>query len=841
MTQSIWRVGWFWSRTNLRRRWTSYLMLIALVGAIGGLAIGSVVAAQRTSSSYNTFLASTNPSDLSITIAAPNVSSELAKLRYVKHVAIATYSVNAFLEGPHDTPDFAKPFADGDVTTSGSLKGEYYSIDKVAVVAGHMANPKKINQFVADPVAASDFGWHVGQSIPMYFYTDGQTEQSDFGTSKVKPTAVVTMHLVGLVVPNDDAYVDEIDSRPRLVIFTPATTRLVVNNGYHYNVYSLQLTGGVRDVPAVEREIIAALPAGTTYTFRENSVVQADVNHSLEPEAIALDVFALIAALAALIIAAGLIARNVRRDREEMTVLRALGASPSTIFVASSLGLSVSIAFSGLVAIAIAILLSPLSPIGPVRQEYPDRGFAFNGPVLGIGFGAVLVLLGAMTVAFVRQGQRRVTNTRRSSALPTHARAPRLVAALGLPVSAVVGSRFALEPGSDRDGAPVRSALIGAVLAVTIVVATLTFGSSLSALVSHPRLFGWNWSYAIYDDGNGVPPQAAKLLKSDPYVAAWSGDDFANAQINGLTVPIFLTTYRAAVTPPILSGHEVDGPNQIVLGAATIQELHKKVGDYVYASYGTPKDAPVYVSRTRVQIVGTASLPTLGGTLSQHPDLGVGAMIPVDIEPPAFRRYLHSPNESLDGYSVLLVRLRSGAPTVKARQSLEKIAKVGTVDLNATPVGQGETVLVLPPQYPAEIENYRTIGAIPDILALALALGAVAALALALISSVHRRRRDLALLRALGCTGRQLRATVAWQASIAGGVGVIVGTPLGIIVGRWLWDLFARSVYVVPDPAVPVLSLVVVAVCTMVLANVVAATPGRSAARTSTAQVLRGE
>ena len=144
-------------------------------------------------------------------------------------------------------------------------------------------------------------------------------------------------------------------------------------------------------------------------------------------------------------------------------------------------------------------------------------------------------------------------------------------------------------------------------------------------------------------------------------------------------------------------------------------------------------------------------------------------------------------------------------------------------------------------EYPAEIENYRTIGIIPDLLALALALGAVVALGLTLVASVHRRRRDLALLRTLGFTGRQLLSAVAWQASVAGAVGSIFGIPLGIVAGRWLWTLFADNIYAVPRPSVPVLSMIIVAVSAMVLANVVAALPGRSAARTSSAQVLRGE
>jgi ABC-type lipoprotein release transport system permease subunit len=84
-------------------------------------------------------------------------------------------------------------------------------------------------------------------------------------------------------------------------------------------------------------------------------------------------------------------------------------------------------------------------------------------------------------------------------------------------------------------------------------------------------------------------------------------------------------------------------------------------------------------------------------------------------------------------------------------------------------------------------------------------------------------------------------ATVAWQASVAGVLGVIAGVPLGILLGRWLWTLFARNIYAVPEPTVSVLSVTIVAISALVLANIVAALPGRSAARTSTAQVLRGE
>jgi hypothetical protein len=72
---------------------------------------------------------------------------------------------------------------------------------------------------------------------------------------------------------------------------------------------------------------------------------------------------------------------------------------------------------------------------------------------------------------------------------------------------------------------------------------------------------------------------------------------FANAQIDGQTVPIILASTHAQVSPPTLSGHRLEADNQIVLGAATLAQLHKHVGDTVIASYGTPRNAPVYVPR----------------------------------------------------------------------------------------------------------------------------------------------------------------------------------------------------------------------------------------------------
>ena len=155
------------------------------------------------------------------------------------------------------------------------------------------------------------------------------------------------------------------------------------------------------------------------------------------------------------------------------------------------------------------------------------------------------------------------------------------MAAAGLPAPGVVGVRMALESGRGRTAVPVRSALVGTALAVALVVATLTFGSSLQTLVKHPALYGWNWTYMLNQVGAGsagVPPQTLTALQHDPDVAAATGVNYNDVEIDGQNVPVIFGVKGASITPPILSGHALDQKRQIVLGAGTMAQLHKRAG-----------------------------------------------------------------------------------------------------------------------------------------------------------------------------------------------------------------------------------------------------------------------
>ena len=117
----------------------------------------------------------------------------------------------------------------------------------------------------------------------------------------------------------------------------------------------------------------------------------------------------------------------------------------------------------------------------------------------------------------------------------------------------------------------------------------------------------------------------------------------------------------------------------------------------------------------------------------------------------------------------------------------------------------------------------------------------MATLAHLLVTSIRRRRRDLAVLKTLGFSSGQVRTTVAWQATTLGLLAAVIGIPVGIACGRWVWIVFAHQLGIVPRPAVPFLTFSVLAALTLVVANVVAILPGRAAARVQPAPVLRSE
>jgi ABC-type antimicrobial peptide transport system permease subunit len=127
------------------------------------------------------------------------------------------------------------------------------------------------------------------------------------------------------------------------------------------------------------------------------------------------------------------------------------------------------------------------------------------------------------------------------------------------------------------------------------------------------------------------------------------------------------------------------------------------------------------------------------------------------------------------------------------------------------------------------------------VLAGLLVVMALAALANTLVSSIRRRRRDLAILKTLGFLGRQVSATTAWQATTLAAAALLVGLPLGVAAGRITWLAFAHQLGVAEDVRTPMAAILLAVPATILVAVLIAAIPAVSAARTRPALVLRSE
>ncbi len=395
------RVAWYRFRCTWGDRWPGYLALVMLLGLVGGLAMGSVAAARRTQAAFPAYLASTNPSDLTVLSGLngaagsrgydPVLLREIAALPHVRHVA-SYAGLNAAILGPG-----GQLAAGGYQGLSGSVDGEFFTMDRVAIVQGRMADPDRADEAVID-AKGTPGNVRVGEVAPISFFTNAQEASPDFGKGPVKPYLTINVKIVGKAVYSPEEAQDDIDSlRDGGALFTPALARRLAGCCATFTQTAVQLDPGA-SVAAAETGIQALLPRGFPIEFYVTSLTSAKAQRAIEPTSIALAVFGGIAALAALIIAGQVIGRQLRLDAGDLGTLRALGASPAMVAGDGLPGVIGAVAAGSVAAAAVAVALSPLGPLGAMRAVYPYPGVAFDWTVLGGGAATATAVLSLAAV-----------------------------------------------------------------------------------------------------------------------------------------------------------------------------------------------------------------------------------------------------------------------------------------------------------------------------------------------------------------------------------------------------------------------------------------------------------
>ena len=836
----------YWWRSHRSTTWRGLLAIVVVGGLLGAVALGALAGARRTASAYSRYLASTNASDAMVNI--PGLVPGIPVTRPMTLISqLPGVSQSAVYIGMDAYPVFGgrvdDAFQTNDVTgtlSSSSFGADGFSQDKMTVLAGRLPSTGSTNQVVLTPGIAARFGVGVGDAVTYLFSNGGNPSP---GIPRVRP--VRRTFRVAAIIAVPPVLTDQSDTVNATVLPPGATRQLIAY--YQFGWVGVRLDRGADGIPELQHHLArlaatveqqipqpfrAELGGGLTFNISSSTIIHDQVQQAIRPQALALAIFGGIAGLAMLVLVGQGLARSISRAGGDISVMRGLGATRAQVALTVGLPACSAVIGSVILAVAGAIALSPLAPVGPIRQFDPDRGLRADALVLG-GGSAVLIMLLFAALALIATQAVRHPGDRPATRASNVARA---AAAAGLPASAVVGSRNALEPGSGRQTAPVRASLIGSVAAVTAVAVAVVFGASLNGLITHPAQYGWNWGVLIQAEGgygNWTPGALAKLIDGQPEVTGWSELGFSSVPLGrgGTIVPILgVQRHSGAVEPPTTSGHSINGSGQIELGTVTMRQLGVHVGQTIPAGAGP--------HRTWLTVVGTVTLPSFGVARSDHVSLGRGAMMSEDelltVLGVTSAEMKQAQVSSQAAPSAVAIDL---APGTTGSQRARLVSRITSANPDGTPGGTYQ----LTQFKAAAIENASQMGGQPLALALGLAAAAVLSLAVTVLADVRRRRRELALLKALGMTRRQVRAIVAWQTSITLGIAVLIGIPLGIVAGRLAWRAFAGSLGVAPVTVVPVLIAVVGAAALLIAGNVLTSAPGAIAARTSPSIALRAE
>ncbi len=774
-----------WARSELAGRWRALVALGVIAGLAAGLTLAAVAGARRTSSVYARNRQATAAPDAIVFATQQGIFDQ----DYSAVVALPeVLDAGTFNLAPVGIKEF------GEIGTLAPGDDHLYrTLGRPLLVEGRLPDPARDDEVVVNRVAAARFGLRVGQQVTLVSSTD---LNAFFGIVPMEGGPSVAATVVGIGDSPLEAFFD-----PDEPGFIPSGAVLTQHPEIARAPNLVVRLAPGTDVQAFHRRAAAALGLPNV-PVRDLAEDAKRTTHATDVERTALLLLAAVVAAAGLVLVGQTLTRTVYAMAEPVPALRSLGFTRADLVQGLVLPVGLTAVTGAVVAMGSAIALSARFPVGLSRRLEPDLGVHADWLVLGLGAAVVvtLVLAGAAFAA--------LRAARASQSVPGPIAGNRAVRAVGGVASlpATIGAGLALDAGRGERSLPVRPAIAGAVAGILGVVGALGLVRGIDDAMTVPARSGQVWDATVFPSEEHQDVSAiSEELRGDPEVADIATMRRIPLDVGGAGLPVYsLDPVQGNQSFVVLEGRAPTAPDEAAIAPASAKALGKSVGDEL--EMGGPDGL-------RLRIVGTALLPQ---TPHSSFDQGVWAT-PAALEGRG-ETEAGSPDEQV---------------VVTARRGVDPASLVARL---AERYGDVEPIAV--PQDVLALRNVRTL---PQALAAFLVALALAALGHALVTAVRRRRHDLAVLRALGFRPRQNAACIAWQATTVAVVGLVLGLPLGVVVGRLSWRWVADSTPLLYVPPVAVLAMLLAVPVAMVAANALAAVPARRAARLRPAEVLRSE
>lgn len=800
---------WMRGLHELRTRWRGAVVLALLFGVAGGFVMTAAAGARRTDAAYDRLLRSSRAYDVEVQIqddTSPEILDSVAALPQV-----ADHARLVFVPGTRAEPGAERQPFSWDVTTTAIVDRSLATTFEIPkVLAGRRPDYGAANEAVVNEKFLRAHDLAVGDDFPLQLATFDELLRL-FEGRPVPPTApILTVRIVGVWrIPHDVS----IGEQSGILFLTPAFVRAYQDRAAMLWGVFVRLREGSADVPSFV-EAAKRIGSEETLGFQTSLNHIAKVDRALGVQSSALWILAAAVGVAALLILGQALGRWLTLGADDQGVLQAMGMGRRhRANVVALPAVAVAVAASA-IGVASGIAFSPLVPIGFARSIEPDRGVFVDGLMLGIGAAVLIGVVSAWGAVHAwRLSRSRAPSDAGGRTRPSAV--AQIAAESGMPPAVVTGIRFGLEPGRGRSAVPVRSVLMATALSIVAVTGAFVFSRNLDALLATPASYGWNWDLVVAG-GEGDPDFVAEVegkLRASRHV-----DEFARVKIATTTwrrnrdlETLGLEPVVGSITTRVLEGRYPVRDDEVALATRTLREARLRIGDRATFPGSADACAPRRACEVSFRIVGR----TVHWGEGSDPDDGA-----------AFTSGGQDRVRNSEGFDDFLVRIPEGDDVTQAKVALTR------------EFGQG-TVMI--PRLPTNLLNVERVRTMPAILVAVLALLAVAALIHALVTVSRRRRYDLAILKTMGFVRGQVMAALAWQATALILIALAVGIPVGLVAGRWVWRSVAEELGVSAGVVAPVALLAITAAATLVLANLVALIPGRAAARTKPALVLRTE
>jgi hypothetical protein len=794
-----------WFRAELRGHWRRHLTLTLLIAFVGAAVLTCVAAARRTDSAFGRYSSSrglpqlevytgTDPSETPAAVRAIESVPGVAETGRVNNLFAAPDRPNLF---PGD--DFLV-FAPGD---------EHWgrTVDRPIVVAGRLPRAAAPDEVLLNERAANDLGLHVGSRFRLRSVSPKEAQflfSGDFNEITFRG-ARPTVTVVGVGRSRSD--LAQASFAPHYAIASHAFYEQNVDHIFGFGELVDIRVAPRADISRVARQIDVAYPRAVDANGEgRGGASRIDqgtkgLTDTARAQTVALLLVALTALIAGAIAISQALARSLAAGTTDQSTLAGLGLDRASRSRMNAATFAPSALVATLLAIGAAWYASRWFPTGTTRSAEVTSGAQFDARVLLLGGAAIFVaVIARVAVGTWRQrlaGQQQ--KAQRSAWLDrvTNSLAP----------ETATGVRWAL---GRRDGtrAPSRAGVFGAVVGVAGLLASVVYVAGIDHVVSTPSAYGWGFDASA--GGGNDPKQVTRirdyLLRQPSITDVGIVDITGDLPISGsvLDQAWAYETVRGDIEPSVVKGRAPASDNEVMLGTKTASDLDLHIGDVLRVP--RTKGSPI-----ALRVVGYTLFPTVE---SEHFTRGI-----------VVTRRTFARLRTQNPYQNVVVRWKPGTDIDKESARL-------------TEKGELDGTLAAPT---ADVKNLGAVRNYPRWLAAFLVVLGILATTHALAVSSRRRRHEMGVLRAIGFSRRQLARAVSTQGLTIGVCSVLIGVPLGLAVGRWVWVTHASHIGLSTTVYAPLAIVAGVAIGAIVLTCVIAVVTGRRAIRSPLTTALHVE